>query len=103
MMESIAYAEAPVAGAVSANPLLHPMFPLVLVFLVMYLFIIRPQQKRQQELQKVVANLKKGDRIVAAGGIIGTVSSIQDDYIVIKTDGENKIEVLKSSITGLRQ
>lgn len=102
MFEKIAYA-APVRGGAEVNPLLS-FLPLILMFLVFYFLLIRPQQKRQAELAKLVQNLKKGDRIVTAGGMIGTVTSIQNDYVVLKVgEGEStKMEVLKSAITGLR-
>ena len=102
MFEKIAYA-APVQPGSEANPLLS-FAPLILIFVIFYFFLIRPQQKRQQELQKMVTDLKKGDRVVTAGGVIGTVTGIQNDYVVIKVgDNENtKMEVLKSAISGLR-
>lgn len=103
MFEKIAYAApAPAAGA-EANPILS-FLPLILIFIIFYFFLIRPQQKRQRELQKVVNELKKGDRVVTIGGIIGTVTSLQNDYVVIKIgDNENtKMEVLKSAVSGLR-
>ena len=104
MFEKLAYAAATQPGGTEANPLLSFM-PLVLIFVIFYFLLIRPQQKRQKELQKMVENLKKGDRIVTAGGVIGTVTSIQNDYVVVKVgDNENtKIEILKSAVTGIRQ
>lgn len=103
MFESMAYAAAPQAGAETANPLIS-FLPLIFIFAIFYFLIIRPQQRRQQELQKVVENLKKGDRVVTAGGLIGTVTSIQNDYVVLKVgdNDQTKIEVLKSAITGVR-
>ncbi len=102
MFEKIAYA-APAAAGAEANPVLS-FLPLILIFIIFYFFLIRPQQKRQKELQKVVTELKKGDRIVTAGGILGTITSIQNDYVVIKAGDSDttKIEVLKSAISGLR-
>lgn len=92
-------AEVP-AGAPS--PILS-FLPLVLMFIVFYFLLIRPQQKKQKELSVMVQNLKKGDRIITAGGVIGTVAGIQDDYVVMKVgDGEMKMEVLKSAVTGKR-
>jgi preprotein translocase subunit YajC len=102
MWESIAYA----AGQTSAeapNPALS-FLPLVLMFVIFYFLLIRPQQKNRQQLQKLVENLKKGDRVVTTGGVIGVVTSIQNDYVVIRT-GDNeqtKMEILKSAVTGLR-
>ncbi len=103
MFEKVAYA-ADTQAAAPMNPFMN-FLPFVLVFFIFYFLMIRPQQKRQQELQKMVQDLKKGDRIVTAGGIIGSVTSVQNDYVVIKVgDNENmKMEILKSAITGLRQ
>ena len=66
--------------------------------------MIRPQQKKQKELQTMITQLKKGDKVVTNGGILGTVSSLQEDYVVLTVgDSDTKIEVLKSAIAGLRQ
>jgi len=84
------------------NPLLA-FAPLVLMFVVFYFLLIRPQQKRQKELDQTIQNLKKGDRVVTSGGLIGTIMGIQNDYVILKVgDGETKIEVLKSAVTGKR-
>ena len=104
MIEKMALlAQAPVAGA-PANPLAI-LFPFIMMFGVMYFLIWRPQQKHRQQLKKLVDELKKGDKIITSGGVIGTVTSIQADYIVMKVGGNEstKMEILKSSITGLRQ
>ncbi len=103
MFEKIAYA-APQAAAAEANPLISFM-PFVLLMLIFYFLLIRPQQKRQKELQKMIDGVKKGDRVVTSGGLIGTVVGIQSDYLVLKL-GENdqtKVEVLKSAVSGVRE
>ena len=104
MFENIAYAAEAAAPANQPSPIVSFM-PMILIFVIFYFLLIRPQQKRQKETQKMIEALKKGDRVVTAGGLIGTVNSIQNDYLVLKVgDSEgNKIEILKSSITGLRQ
>ena len=85
------------------NPILS-FLPLILMFVVFYFLLIRPQQKRQQEHAAVVKNLKKGDRVVTSGGIIGTVHTLQDDYLVLKVgDQDTKIEVLRSAIQEVRK
>lgn len=90
------------APAGQSNPLLA-FLPLVVMFVVFYFLLIQPQQKRQKDLDRMVRDLKKGDRITTAGGIIGIIVGIQNDYVIIKVgDGETKIEVLKSAITGKR-
>ncbi len=69
-----------------------------LIFLVMYFFMIRPQQKREKTRQKMISELKKGDRVVTNSGIIGSVWGIKDTVIVLKVDDDVKLEVLKNAI-----
>ena len=71
---------------------------LALMFLVMYLFMIRPQRKQQKELEAMRNALKKGDKVVTAGGIYGTVAEVDERTVLIKVDGETKLRVDKSSI-----
>lgn len=85
-----------------SNPFLA-FLPMVLMMGVFYFLLIRPQQKQRKELAQMVQDLKKGDRVMTAGGIIGTLVGIQNDYVILKVgDGETKIEILKSAITGKR-
>ena len=104
MFESIAYAADAVAeGAPQVNPLVQFM-PIILMFAIFYFLLIRPQQKKSKELQTMITQLKKGDKVVTTGGILGTISSLQDDYVVLTVGGsDTKIEILKSAIAGLRQ
>ncbi len=86
----------------SGNPILA-FAPLIVMFVVFYFLLIRPQQKRQKELNQTIQELKKGDKVVTAGGVIGTIAGIQNDYVILKVgDSETKIEILKSAITGKR-
>lgn len=71
---------------------------LILVFVVMYFFMIRPQRKQQKELEAFRNELKKGDKVVTAGGIYGTVDEVKDRYIMVRIDKETKIKVDKGSI-----
>ena len=71
---------------------------LALMFLVMWLFMIRPQRKQQKELETMRNALKKGDKVITAGGIYGTVADVDDRTVLIKVDGETKLRVDKSSI-----
>ena len=101
MLKTILLAEA-APGASGGNPILA-FAPLLVMFVVFYFLLIRPQQQRQKELNQTIQNLKKGDRVVTAGGVIGTIVGIQNDYVILKVgDGETKIEILKSAITGKR-
>ena len=86
-----------------ANPILS-FLPLILMFVVFYFLLIRPQQKRQKAIAEMVKNLKKGDRVVTSSGIIGTIHTLQDDYVVLRIgDQDTKIEVLRSAIQELRK
>jgi len=71
---------------------------IILMFVVMYLFMIRPQRKQQKELEKFRNELKKGDKVVTAGGIYGVVDEIKEKSVLIKVDGDVKLRVDKSSI-----
>ena len=68
-----------------------------LMILVLWLFLIRPQQKRSKEEQKLRENLKKGDRIVTIGGIHGKIVDIQDTTVVIETEG-SRMKIEKSAV-----
>lgn len=71
---------------------------LLAIFVIMYFFMIRPQRKQQKELEKFRSGLKKGDKVVTAGGIYGTVDSVSDKYVLMKVDGETKLRVDKTCL-----
>lgn len=71
---------------------------IVLIFVVMYFFMIRPQQKRQKELNQFRASLKKGDKIVTVGGIYGTVAEVKEDKVLVEIDSNVKILVDKAAV-----
>ncbi|MGN0730241.1 preprotein translocase subunit YajC [Treponema sp.] len=77
--------------------------PLILIMGIMYFFMIRPQNKKQKELQKMLDALQKGDKVVTIGGIHGTVSSVKkdSDIIVVKVDENTKIEFSRSAISSV--
>ena len=73
--------------------------PLVLVLLVVYFLMIRPQMKKQKAQQQMIDELEKGDEIVTNGGIHGTIANIKDDTIVIKVAENVKIEISRAAVT----
>jgi preprotein translocase subunit YajC len=76
--------------------------PIMLLIPVLYLVMIRPQQKRQKQWQSMLAAIKTGDRVTTAGGIRGVIVSIKDDAIVIRVAPDNlKIEVAKTAIASV--
>lgn len=72
---------------------------LILLFLVMWLFMIRPQRKQQKALEEMRKALKKGDHVVTAGGIYGVICDVDDRTVLIKVDGEVKLRVDKNSVS----
>ena len=71
---------------------------IILMFALMYFFMIRPQRKQQKELEKFRNELKKGDKVITAGGIYGTIGEIEEKTVLLKVDGDVKIRVDKGSI-----
>ena len=76
--------------------------PLILIFVIFYFFLIRPQQKRVKEHKAMVQSLKRGDEIITSGGIIGTIDRVMEDDRIEVIIGENvKVQVIKKTITSL--
>lgn len=76
-----------------------PIFPMVLMFGVLYLFILRPKQKEQQQTDQMRKNLKKGDQVVTIGGIFGTIVSLDEKSVVLKLMDNQKIELERVAIS----
>jgi preprotein translocase subunit YajC len=72
--------------------------PLILIIVVFWFFMIRPQMKRQKELKNFRDQLKKGDKIVTTGGIYGKVLEIEDYFIIMEVEGQNRLKVDKSAV-----
>ncbi|MBL7108079.1 MAG: preprotein translocase subunit YajC [Candidatus Cloacimonetes bacterium] len=72
--------------------------PIIIMFVILYLLIFRPQQKKQKEIVKMRSELQKNEKIVTNGGIIGTIYSIKGDVVVVKIADNVKIEVTKNAI-----
>ena len=73
---------------------------LLLIFVIMWFFMIRPQRKQQKELQKFRDSLKKGDKVVTIGGIYGTVVELKDKSVLIEVDKDVKIRVDRNALQG---
>lgn len=77
------------------------LMPILLIILVFYFLIIRPQQKRQKQLQETIANLKIGDRIVTTGGVIGVITTVRDTSFLIRSADKSILEIARTSIAGI--
>src|SRR5205814_2657816 len=73
--------------------------PFIFIFIIMYFVMFRPQKKRQEQQQKLIASLKTGDRVVTNGGIHGLVSNVKDTTVIVKVADNVKIEIEKSAVT----
>jgi len=89
-----AYAQ---GAAAPADPWLS-MLPLVVVFVVFYFLLIRPQQKRQKEHREMVAKLSTGDEVVTAGGVLGKVTSVSDSFVKVEVASGVEIMVQRHTI-----
>ena len=78
--------------------------PLILIFVIFYFFLIRPQQKRVKDHKFMVDSLKRGDEVITSGGVIGIVDKVLEDDRIEVILGENtKVQIIKSTITSLLQ
>ncbi len=83
----------------STGQMISTLVTFALIFVIMYFLIIRPQNKKQKEMQKMVDALKKGDKVVTIGGIHGTVASVKENgSVIVKVDDDCKLEFSKSAI-----
>lgn len=88
------------AAAANASPYgsLVTYIPLILMFLVLYFLLIRPQQKRTKTRNMMLANLKKNDKIVTIGGLHGTILEITDDIVVLRVNDATKMTFDRSAV-----
>ncbi len=78
------------------------LLPFVLMFLVLYLFILRPQMRKQKNQKKMIDELQKGDVIVTSGGIHGIITNLKDDLIVLKIAENVRIELSRSAVSRVK-
>lgn len=77
------------------------LLPMLLIIAVFYVLLIRPQQKRQKQLQETISQLKAGDRIVTTGGVIGTITTIRDNSFLIRSADKSILEIARSAVAGI--
>jgi preprotein translocase subunit YajC len=102
-MMDVAYAQA--GGAAQAGGPLVMIFqflPLILVFVIFYFLVLRPQAKRQKDLQKMIGALKRGDRVVTAGGVYGEVADVKEATVMLRISENVKVEFTKQSVVGVQ-
>ena len=92
-----AYAQAGPGG----GDLLSSFLPLILIFVVFWFLLIRPQQKKAKEHKEMVAAIKKGDEVVTNGGLLGRVKKVGDDFVLVELSEGTEVNVQRFAIAGL--
>lgn len=87
--------------AAASNPasFITSLVPFVAIIAIFYFLIIRPQNKKQKETQKMLSTLKKGDRVVTIGGVHGTIQSVKESTVIVKVDENCKMEFSRSAVS----
>ena len=85
----------------AANPLANPLIPGLLIFVIFYFLLIKPQKDKQKQLDSLKKDLKKNDQIVTVGGIHGTIVLVKDKTVIVRVDDNVKLEFDKEAVTSV--
>jgi preprotein translocase subunit YajC len=88
--------------AQAVNPLVN-LFPFIIIFVIFYFLLIRPQKEKEKQHQKMLANLSKNDEVVTSSGIHGTIVNVKDKTVILRIDDNVKIELEKNCITYVKK
>jgi len=88
--------------ASAANPLVQ-LFPLVLIFIIFYFLLIRPQKQKEKEHQKMLSGIAKNDEVVTLGGIHGTIVNVKEKTLILRIDENVKMEIEKNSVAYIKK
>jgi preprotein translocase subunit YajC len=96
----IAYAMGPSPGGGQGSQI-WSFLPIILIFVIFYFLLIRPQQKQKKEHQNLLANIKVGDNVLTAGGIYGRVTGLKDDKVTVEISDKVRVKVNRGHIAGV--
>ena len=99
MLIPSAFAQAPAAGAGDAG--LMGFLPIILMFVLLYFLMIRPQMKRAKEHKTMVEALQKGDEVITAGGVLGRITRVNDAYVLVEIAPNTEVSVQKTAVQTL--
>lgn len=88
----------PAGTGTGQNNALITFLPLLLVFVVFYFFMIRPQMRKQKDMTNYRNSLKKGDKVITTGGIYGKISEVKDNYVMLEVGGDLRLKVDKNAL-----
>jgi preprotein translocase subunit YajC len=100
MLITPAYAQSLFGGEGGSSTLVQ-IAPLALIFVVFYFFLIRPQQQKAKEQKAMLSAIRRGDRIVTGGGLIGTVAKVQDDEVLVDLAEGMRVRVVRSTVASV--
>jgi preprotein translocase subunit YajC len=101
MFISPAYAQA--ASPFGGDSMLVSLLPFILIFVIMYFLILRPQQKRQKQHQEMVKNVRRGDTVITSGGLVGKVTKVSDDdHLEVEVADGVRVRQMRSMIADVR-
>jgi preprotein translocase subunit YajC len=92
---------APASSPASPGSGFGMFVPFIFIFVIMYFIMIRPQQRRQKEQQKLISQLKTGDRVVTSSGIHGLIANVKESTVIVKVADNVKIEMDKAAIANV--
>jgi preprotein translocase subunit YajC len=95
---SVAHAQA-AAPAPSAGSTLMSLLPIIVMFVILYFVMLRPQMKKQKELRAMLAALAKGDEVVTTGGVVGKISKINDNYVTLEIATNTEVLLQRNAVT----
>ncbi|HOI65899.1 MAG TPA: preprotein translocase subunit YajC [Thiomonas arsenitoxydans] len=95
---SVAHAQA-AAPAPSAGSTLMSLLPIIVMFVILYFVMLRPQMKKQKELRAMLAALAKGDEVVTTGGVVGKISKINDNYVTLEIAANTEVLLQRNAVT----
>jgi preprotein translocase subunit YajC len=90
------------AGGAGGSAFFVQLFPLLLIFVVFYMFLIRPQQKRAKEHEAKINAVQKNDEVVTAGGLMGKVTKVADDFVEVEIAPNVRVKAVKSTIANVQ-
>lgn len=99
MFESPAYAQAAGQAAANGPPFWFSMLPIIAMFAIIYLLMIRPQQRRMKEHQTRIGAVKKGDTVITGGGLVGKVMKVDDQHVEVELAPQVRVRAVKSTLT----
>lgn len=102
MFVSPAYAQAAGTAPASGGAMIMQIAPLLLIFVVFYFLLIRPQQKRMKDHRAMIDAVKKGDNVVTGGGLIGKVTRVDENEVEVEVASGVKVRAVKSTLTDVR-